>query len=205
MPKPEDFSPEVQAEAAEITNHPEIAFYHRLLGHNSELRNCVAQCPLCHSNIADRTISIYQGLVSALARVHRWCQEHHTHEFRTSEIKHLLSKNDYARFGDLIRFGGLVYKPEAIPGTSQKSRFGLNMERVEAFLAGTYEIPVQIVINQITDAIVGEVRVNRTHFPDLIALLQADGLYDPTRQVGPVTPVSQTPAAEDTNPPLPTE
>jgi len=110
-------------------------------------RNTLKSCPCCNSNIEDRTIAIHQGLVKALYAVCKWCQEKGVHEFEMKQISHLLGKNEYARFGDLVRFGGIVYK-------KQKASYGINLERAREFFKGEREIPLFIVVNQITGEVV---------------------------------------------------
>lgn len=138
-----------------------------------ERRNELIHCPICRAKISDRTVSLYSGLMDALYRVYCWCGEKRKHEFETKEIKYLLGKNEYARFGDLVRFGGVVYKPE-----EGKAHFGLNMQRARSFFQGEYKIPVQIVLNQITNQIVEATYVSVKDFPELYELLNKEGLYD---------------------------
>lgn len=49
----------------------------------------------------------------------------------------------YSKFGDLVLFGGLVYK-------LKKGTYGLNMERCAAFFANTYLVPSYIMKNPVT-------------------------------------------------------
>ncbi len=67
-------------------------------------------CPYCHRIIDKREIAMYAGLAQALWQVFKWCGEKGKHEFKMSEVRHLLGRNEYARFGDWVLFGGLVYK-----------------------------------------------------------------------------------------------
>ena len=137
------------------------------------VRNDVKICPLCGHNVEDRTVTIYKELVYDLSKVYAWCKERNVHYFKMKDIKHILDKNNYARFGDLVRFGGLVFK-------YAKGNYGLNMDRCRAFFKGTYKIPVQITINQITGETVSKEEVDIKHFPELYRLLNPDGLYDPS-------------------------
>lgn len=134
-------------------------------------RNILKRCPVCNASIEDRTISLYKGLVNALYQVFRWCEQRKTNEFKTRDIKHLLGKNEYARFGDLVRFGGIIYK-------SQKAEYGINMDRARMFFSGYYEIPVQITINQITNEVISANKVSISDFPELYQMLKQDGSYD---------------------------
>lgn len=137
----------------------------------SEHRNELERCPICGSNIADRTVTLYKELINDLYRVYKKCVISENHCFKMKDIKDILDKNNYARFGDLCRFGGIVYK-------LAKGNYGLNMERCKAFFEGTYKIPVQITLNQIDNTIVDKVEVDISHFPELKQLLSNDGVYD---------------------------
>jgi hypothetical protein len=137
-------------------------------------RNEIEFCPLCGASIKDRTISLYKGLIDALYAVYCWCGEKRKHEFETKEIKHLLGMNEYARFGDLVRFGGIVYKPEG----KEKAHFGINMKRARDFFHGEYQIPMQITLNQITNEIINATYVKVDDFPSLVELFNEEGTYD---------------------------
>jgi len=142
-----------------------------------ENRNKIKICPFCNSRIEDRVISLYSGLIEALYKIFKWCQEKRRHEFETKEIKHFLGRSEYARFGDLVRFGGLVYKPTT---EKRKAFFGLNMERCEKFFKGDYSIPAQLVINQITNEVEAESYVKIHDFKKLplYKFLKEHGLFD---------------------------
>ena len=149
------------------------------LAWDSKLRNKLKRCPVCNHNVADRKVTLYRELISALYEVYKWCGQKECHEFMTKDIKHLLSKNNYARFGDLVRFGGIVYKPkDKESGESRKALFGLNMARAKEFFRGERKIPVQITINPITKEIVDSEYVTIGEFPSLVELLDKDGIYD---------------------------
>lgn len=141
-------------------------------------RNHMEQCPYCNGSIKDRKIAIYKGLINALYRVYKYCGEKDTHIFETKDVKHLMGKNEYNRFGDLVRFGGIIYKPK-VNGVSRKGLFGINMPRAKEFFIGRSELPIQIIINQITGEtieVLSKGYVNE--FPELISFIKQDGLYD---------------------------
>jgi hypothetical protein len=140
-------------------------------------RNEIGNCPLCNSNIADRKVSLYKGLINSLHKVFCYLGWKHKHEFEMKEIKHLLGKNEYARFGDLVRFGGIVYKPKDEEGKTRKAYYGMNMARANEFFRGEREIPVCITINQITNEIVSSDYVKVDDFPELKDYLDENGLY----------------------------
>lgn len=133
-------------------------------------RNAIKYCPLCNSNIQDRTVTIYKELINDLHKVFKHCQYTGNYYFKMKDIKDILNKNNYARFGDLCRFGGIVFKVS-------KGNYGLNIERCQAFFEGRYKIPVQITLNQITNEVVDKVEVDINHFPALRDLLNKDGQY----------------------------
>ncbi len=142
-----------------------------------EHRNEIKACPYCGASIKDRKVALYKGLIDSLYKVYCWCGKNKKHEFETKEIRHLLGRNEYARFGDLVRFGGIVYKPK-IDGESEKALFGINMARAKEFFSGQREIPLQIILDQISGEIVDEIRGKVGDFPELSAFIKTNGLYD---------------------------
>lgn len=154
-----------------------------------EKRNEIGECPCCGQNIMDRKVSLYKELVNALYRVYCWCGEKGIHEFEMKQIKNMLGKNEYARFGDLVRFGGIVYRPK-IDGEKRKAVYGINMERAREFFSGGRTIPVQIVLNQITNEIISQTECYYHEFPSLLAFIKENGLFDFEKMVAvePVLP-----------------
>ncbi len=146
-------------------------------------RNELKRCPFCNSGIEDRKITLYKGFIDALYKVYIYCGQHRTYRFEMKEIKHLLGKNEYARFGDIVRFGGIVYKPKEEDGHTRKAVYGMNMDRAKQFFEGTYQIPVQITIDQITGEKIDETLCSVDDFPSLVSLLREDGLYDYKKDV----------------------
>jgi len=142
-------------------------------------RNEIKQCPVCGSTIKDRHVALFRKIIKALYRIYCWCGEHKCHEFSRKQIDHLIGKTEYARMGDLIRFGGIVYKPVK----KRNGEFGLNMARAKAFFRGEYKIPVQITLNQITNEIIEATYAEVKDFPELYALLNAEGIYDHERLI----------------------
>lgn len=151
-----------------------------------EARNRIGNCPFCNSNIKDRKVALYKELIDALYGVYCYLGRKRKHDFEMKEIKHLLGKNEYARFGDLVRFGGLIYKPK-LYGKTRKAYYGLNMQRAREFFAGSRTIPVQITLDQITNEIVDETPCYITEFPRLKSILNKEGLYDYEKDILPRT------------------
>lgn len=110
-------------------------------------RNELKKCPCCNAGIEDRTISLNTSMVQALYAVCKWCTEKDIHEFETRDVKHLWSKTQYATFGDLVWFGGLIYK-------NGKANYGINLDRARAYFKGDTIIPLYVTLNQITNEIV---------------------------------------------------
>lgn len=140
-------------------------------------RNSIKSCPCCNGNIQDRKLALYKELIDSLYQVYVWCGKNRRHEFEMHDIKFMLGKNEYARFGDLVRFGGLVYKPKE-EGKSRKAFYGINMTRAKEFFKGERDIPVQITLNQINDEIIDQTRCFVHDFPSLKTFIGQNGLYD---------------------------
>lgn len=156
-------------------------------------RNELKKCPFCTSHIADRRVVFYQEFIDALYKVYCWCGKHEKHEFHTKEVRHMFSKNSYARFGDFVRCGGIIYRPKNAKGQSKKALYGMNMTRAREFFRGERDIPVQIILNQITGEIVSEVRGKIGDFPDLKNMLDREGLYDDKANPPRLFPASSYP------------
>ena len=153
------------------------------LAKTPEERNRLKRCPVCNSNIEDRVVSLYRGLIRTLYDVYCWLGEHKRHEFNIKDVKHLMGKNEYARFGDLVRFGGLVYKPKDESGKSHKGEFGINMARAKEFFAGERKIPMYVVLNQITNEIIESEYISVSEFQELSSYIDENGLYDYTMKI----------------------
>lgn len=138
-------------------------------------RNDLKYCPFCNSHIEDREESIYAELIEALYRVYRWCGENKLHEFDIKEIRHLLSKVDYARFGNLIHYGGIVYAQHK----AKRGKIGINMARAKEFFSGKRMIPYRKVIDLITGETIAETCVYVHDIPHLAQFIGEDGVYSP--------------------------
>lgn len=144
-------------------------------------RNEIGQCPCCGQNIKDRQITLYKGLVMDFYKVYKWCGVFKRHEFDMKDIRHLLNRNSYARFGDLVWFGGIVYRP--IKNGPSKSHYGINMARAKEFFHGHKTIPGSIVINQLTNSIESRNPVHISQIKPLTTLITSEGLYDHEKEV----------------------
>lgn len=131
----------------------------------------IETCPHCGSIVSERKIVLDRTMVSAMWRVFKWCKEKNVHEFYTRDVAHLFSKTQYARFGDTIYFGGIVYK-------HAKAHYGLNMERAEAFFRNQLAVSRSIWKNSVTKAITKpEELIVMSQIPKLMTLMNDDGEY----------------------------
>lgn len=133
-----------------------------------EKRRCLA----CGQVISKREIALYRGLLQTLFRVYKYVESRgNGYLFTRKEIKHLFrNENDTARFGDLILFGGLVFK-------ESKAHYGLNLERCAAFFYGDLRIPTRIWKDPLTNELAPLDPMPARAFPDLKALLDSEGAY----------------------------
>jgi len=128
-------------------------------------------CSCGHKHqVNEREIGIYKGLVISLWEVMKWCEEKEVHEFNMKSVRHLLGKNEYARFGDWVLFGGLVYK-------HGKGLYGLNLSRCREFFAGQYQIPRVVYKNPLTRQSTPGERVYIHQLPCLSQFLDQNNQY----------------------------
>lgn len=106
-------------------------------------------CSHCSQPIESRDIQFYSELIKALYRVSKWCRENNVYEFEMKEVRDLLGKNEYARFGDLVWFGGIVYK-------KGKASYGINIERSVAYFKGELKAPLFITLDYLGRKIGGK-------------------------------------------------
>lgn len=100
-------------------------------------------CPTCGQSVNKRKIQFYSGMAIMIFKIHKYCREKGTNEFRRRDVEHLLkSAGEKSRFSDLILFGGLIYRPE---GEKKGGYYGMNIERTEAFLSGRQPIKTLIL------------------------------------------------------------
>jgi hypothetical protein len=123
------------------------------------------RCEHCgHLITGPRIISLYKGLLTALFDVFKWCEEKGKHEFEMAEVKHFLGKNEYARFGDLVMFSGLVYK-------RGKGNYGLHMVRCGAFFSGDEPITIEVEKDPRTGLITPKRFAKINQIPSLVSFL----------------------------------
>lgn len=162
-------------------------------------RNEMKYCPFCNHHIEDRTESIYSELIAAMYRVMRWCEQKQTHEFKLAEVRHLLGPVNYARFGNLVHYGGVIYPIKNERGTRKRGYFGMNLQRAREVFANQRPFPMAKKYNVITSQTIEETTVYVKEIPALAQFINSDGEYRPEqftqplnifpskRGVGPVT------------------
>lgn len=105
-------------------------------------------CECCGQKVKGvRTIQFYGSLIKSLYEVYCFCKARGNHEFKMKDIRHWLKRNEYARFGDLVYFGGIVYKKE-------KGEYGINMDRAESYFKGSSTAPLYVEIDPISKQII---------------------------------------------------
>lgn len=146
-----------------------------------ENRNDLGYCPFCRAHIEDRTESIYAELIASLYKVMRWCEEHERHEFKMTDIRHLLGQINYTRFGNLVHYGGVVYPIKDEKGKRKRGHFGLNMERAREVFANKRAFPLAKKIDMITGECIEETCVYIKDLPSLKQFIDDEGQYHPER------------------------
>lgn len=145
-----------------------------------ENNNEVGYCPCCDARVSDKKVSFNKDTVRSIHRIYRWCGEKEKHEFKTSEVKHMMDKTSYANIGHLKKFGGIFYRPtDPETGKTRRGLWGMNMERAKEFFEGKRTAPVQIIKDRFTDKIIASTEKYIGEFPDIREFLQDNGLYDP--------------------------
>lgn len=132
----------------------------------------VEKCPHCGSIVSPREIALYRGLIVALYRVYKFVQNRgQGYRFTRKEVKGLFkNENDTARFGDLVFFGGLVFK-------EGKAHYGLNLDRCEQFFQDKLAIPTRVWKNPVTGDVKKEDYKTLKQIPSIMDKLDAEGFY----------------------------
>jgi len=93
------------------------------------------------------------------------------------DVRNLIGKIEYTRFGDWKKFGGLVFTPEHNDDEGTKGLYGLNMERCGSFFKGFYKIPMKVLKNPVTGEITGIDYKTIREVPSLSSLMDS-GEYE---------------------------
>lgn len=147
--------------------------------HIHENRNEYGYCPFCNAHIEDRVESIYAELIASLYRVMRWCEQKGKHEFKMTDIRHLLGQINYTRFGNLVHYGGVVYPIKNEDGKRMRGHFGLNMERAMEVFANQRAFPLAKTYDMITGECIAETCVFVKDMPSLKQFIDSEGVYHP--------------------------
>ena len=130
----------------------------------------IHECSCGHKhNVNLREISLYKGLVVSLFKVLRWCEENKRQSFDMKEIKHLLDKNAYARFGDLYLFG--------LTAKMEKGSYLLKIATCREFFAGYRTIPHSVLKDPTTGEIIPKEHVHISSIPNLTEFLDENRQY----------------------------
>lgn len=114
--------------------------------HLSNVRNEYGYCPFCNSHIEDRTETLYKELILALNRVMGWCKIKGRNEFEMLEVKDLMDKSAYSRWGNLIHYEVGVAKYH----NGNKEVFRLDIPLVEDIFKNRRTFIVKRKVNMIT-------------------------------------------------------
>lgn len=135
-------------------------------------KTTIERCDHCGQKVKQpRVITVTKSMVSALGVAYRWCKKNKTNELRTGYIKNLLTHTQYCTFNDWIRISsGMVYRGNG------KQVYGLNMERVEEFFAGTGTVH-DVVIDPITREQKNCLPITISEVKGVAAFLDNDGIY----------------------------
>lgn len=139
-------------------------------------------CPCCDQSVDDvKTDYTDATSVHALYKLLKWCIRHQCHEFKSSDVKHLLDHTQYANLNHLDRFGGIVYRPKN-PKTGKQYKstyYGINIQRAEEFFRNERPAPVQIITKRLTGERIASTEKLLRDFPSIGEFLDADGNYNP--------------------------
>ena len=132
------------------------------------------KCPTCGSTIAERRITLYNGMVKSLIKVYKYAEEKNIDRFRRRDVKHLFnSESESARFGDWVMFGGLINK-------EGRGKYIINRERCKKFLSGEEEIATSIWKDSVTGRVVERSDFRRVHeIEGILKFLDEEGMFTP--------------------------
>lgn len=145
-------------------------------------KKVVKRCPTCNHIVDDRVLRLNQTLITALFRVWRWCEDKGRFRFDRKEIAHLLTgETMVATFGDLMYFGGILYRPEG----GKRGEWAINRERAMLFFANKNSIYTRIVFDRVTNEIIEKTEpLFLRQIPKLTEFLDKDYKFMPEYQEG---------------------
>lgn len=99
----------------------------------------IQKCPHCGQSANKREITLYKGMVDALARVYKWCSEKRRWDnIRFRDFAHLLGPNEMARFSDWPTFDSKMVGNE-------KRKYVFNEKLIAEYLANRRKVPSLIL------------------------------------------------------------
>jgi hypothetical protein len=87
------------------------------------------------------------------------------------DIRSMIGHNEYARFGDWVMFGGLVYK-------RGKANYGLNMERCRKFLTNSEKVQTVVWKDPMTKEIIPSEWKYAKDVPGLLKFIDNLGMFE---------------------------
>lgn len=145
-----------------------------------ESANELEHCPFCSQPIKDTIVTFTQETAKdAIRIILNWTRDAGRNEFKTSEIKHLLTHTQYANLNHLVSFGGIIYRPinKKTGKRYTSTHYGINRARADEFLRGDKLIPTQITRDRFTHERTGEAEGSVDDLPNTNDLLDGDGRY----------------------------
>lgn len=134
----------------------------------------VQKCECCGSTIAERKITLYNGMIKSLIKAYNYAVKNETDRFKRRDIKHMMkSESESARFGDWVLFGGLLHK-------EGKGNYVIHKERCREFFRGELKIPTAVWKDTVTGKVVEKVDEKTINeIEGLEQLLDEEGRYIP--------------------------
>lgn len=146
--------------------------------HLANVRNEYGYCPFCNSHIEDRTETLYKELIVALYRVVQWCKYNNKSEFEMLQVKDLMDKSAYSRWGNLIHYEVGVAKYN----NGNKEVFRIDIPLLEDIFKNRRTLIVKRKVNMITKETIkgSEKRVYLKEMAVLKDFLDSYGNYYPS-------------------------
>ena len=139
---------------------------------NKETHTC--DCGHVHT-ISKRKISISSTMVRGLAIAYDYCKNRGDWHFTRKEIKHLFGGDETltATFGDLIYFGGILFKPDG-----KRGHWGINFDRAELFLNNRATVAKYVIKDPVTKEVTpSETRVLMKQVKGVASMLDDEGEF----------------------------